>query len=97
MERINDQVFLQRLTKKVKEDPRFKKKLMENPTEVIETFLGSRVTLPKGMKIVVVDQTDPSTIFINLPSIQSTEDVELSEEQLDVVSGGVNGDIVFRP
>jgi hypothetical protein len=39
------------------------------------------------MKIVVVDQTDPSTIFINLPSTQSTEDVELSEEQLDIVSG----------
>jgi len=102
MERINDQAFLQRLAKKVKEDAQFKKNLLENPTVGIEIFLGRRVTLPKGMKIVVVDQTDPSTIFINLPSIQSTEaiqsteDVELSEEQLDIVSGGVAGDWIIK-
>ena len=98
MERINDQFFLQKLAKKAKEDADFKKNLLENPIVGIETFLGHRVTLPKGWKIVVVDQTDPSTIFINLPYTQSTEDVELSEEQLDIVSGGVvNGGLIFKP
>ena len=97
MEQINDQVFLQKLAKKVEEDVQFKKILLENPIVGIEAFLGRRVTLPKGWKIVVVDQTDPSTIFINLPAIQSTEDVELSEEQLDIVSDGLNGDLIFKP
>lgn len=97
MEQINDQFFLQKLAEKVEKDAEFKKSLLENPIVGIETFLGRRVTLPKGWKIVVVDQTDPSTIFINLPSIQSTEDVELSEEQLDIVSGGLNGDLIFKP
>ena len=90
MERINDQFFLQKLAKKAKEDADFKKNLLENPIVGIETFLGHRVTLPKGWKIVVVDQTDPST--------QSTEDVELSEEQLDIVSGGLdNGILILKP
>ena len=44
----------------------------------------------KVKEIVVVDQTDPST--------QSTEDVELSEEQLDIVSGGLdNGILILKP
>ncbi|GAB3244561.1 hypothetical protein GCM10027346_42270 [Hymenobacter seoulensis] len=98
MEQLNDQFFLQRLAKKAEEDAQFKKNLLQNPTEVIETFLESPVTLPKGMKLVVVDQTDPFTIFINLPSIQSTEDVELSEEQLDIVAGGLEGgNLIFKP
>jgi len=98
MEQINDQFFLQKLAKKVEEDAEFKKNLLENPIVGIETFLGRRVTLPIGWKIVVVDQTDPSTIFINLPAIQSIEDVELSEEQLDIVSGGLdNGILIVKP
>lgn len=98
MEQINDQFFLQKLAEKVKEDAEFKKNLLENPIVGIETFLGRRVTLPKGWKIVVVDQTDPYTIFINLPSVQSAEDVELSEEQLDIVSGGLdNGIFIVKP
>jgi len=96
MERIDDQNFLQRLAKKVEEDAQFKKNLLENPTVGIEIFLGRRVMFPKGKKVVVVDQTDPSIIFVNLPAVHITEDVELNEEQLDTVAGGA-GDPLFRP
>jgi hypothetical protein len=34
---------------------------------------------------------------VTLPAIQSTEDVELNEEQLDIVSGGLNGDLIVKP
>ncbi|RSK47559.1 NHLP leader peptide family RiPP precursor [Hymenobacter rigui] len=97
MELMNDPAFLQRLAKKVEEDAQFKKILLENPTAGLETFLGRRVILPEGMKIAIVDQTEPSTIFINLPSTQNTEDVELTEEQLDIVSGGVDGGLILKP
>ena len=51
--------------------------------------------MPQGKKIAIVDQTDPSTIFINLPAIASTEDVELNEEQLDIVAGGAGGPTIL--
>ncbi|GAA4043652.1 hypothetical protein GCM10022409_32080 [Hymenobacter glaciei] len=64
-----------------------------NPTKLMER-INDQFSLQKLAKkvkeIVVVDQTDPST--------QSTEDVELSEEQLDIVSGGLdNGILILKP
>ena len=96
MELRNDQEFLQNLAKKVQEDAQFKKNLLENSVLGIEVFLGRRIILPQGKKIAIVDQTDPSTIFINLPAVHSTEDIELNEEQLDIVAGGGGDTLILR-
>lgn len=39
-------------------------------------------------KTVIADQTDSSTVSINPPAESNTEDMELNEEQLDIISGG---------
>jgi hypothetical protein len=96
MDFLNDQNFLQGLAKKVREDATFKKNLLDNPLKAIEGFSGYRLIIPQDKKIAIVDQTDPSTIFVNLPAEMSTEDVELNEEQLDIISGGGDGLTIVR-
>ena len=45
----------------------------------------------EGKKTVTVDQTDSSTVSVNRPAEPNTEDMELDEEQLDIISGGGDG------
>lgn len=42
----------------------------------------------KGKKTVTTDQTDSSIVSVNPPAEPNTEDMELNEEQLDIISGG---------
>ncbi len=44
--------------------------------------------MPEGKTIIVKDQTDASTVYINIPAEQKMDDVELNEEQLEAVAGG---------
>ena len=88
MDFLTDQNFLQNLAKKVREDATFKRSLLEDPLRTIERFAGCRILSAQGKKIAIVDQTDPSTVFINLPAEKNVEDVELNEAQLDVIAGG---------
>lgn len=96
MDLLTDQNFLQNLAKKVREDATFKRSLLDNPLKTIEHFAGCRIIIPQGKKITIVDQTDPATIFVNLPSESDTEDVELNEEQLDIISGGTGEPVIVR-
>lgn len=96
MDLLTDQNFLRSLAKKVREDATFKRSLLDNPLKTIEHFAGCRIIIPQGKKITIVDQTDPTTVFINLPSESDTEDVELNEEQLDIISGGTGEPVIVR-
>lgn len=88
MELTNEQKVLQEVINEAWENEAFKKELMANPEAAIEKLTGQRVRMPEGKRIVVRDQTDESTIFINIPVEKKLEDVELNEEQLESVSGG---------
>lgn len=92
MSSTNDQQILQAIVKKAWTDPAFKQNLIEQPVSTIESFLGHPLNIPQGKNLSIVDQSDASTIFINIPAEQDTEDMELNEEQLDIVSGGLEGD-----
>lgn len=46
------------------------------------------MNLPAGKTLVVRDQTDESTVYINIPVKLNIDDIELSEEQIEVVAGG---------
>ena len=92
MELTNDQKILEKLIKKAWKDPAFKSSLIQNPIVTIENYLGHPINLPAGKNLAFVDQTDASTIFVNLPAEPNMEDLELNEEELDIVSGG-DGDI----
>ena len=85
------QELLQTIITKAWEDKTFKEELIANPIEAIEKATGERIQLPKGKTLIVRDQTDESSVFINIPAEPNIEDMELSEEQLEVVAGG--GDI----
>ncbi len=82
------QDLLQAVITKAWEDQVFKQELIANPIDAIEKLTGERVKLPAGKTLIVRDQTDASSIYVNIPSEPKMEDMELSEEQLEVVAGG---------
>ncbi|WP_291150240.1 hypothetical protein [Flavobacterium sp. UBA7680] len=92
MELTNEQKVLESIVKKAWSDPVFKDNLIKGPVETIENFLGHPIHLPEGKTIAFVDQSNSSTIFINIPAEPDFEDMELNEEQLDIISGGAEPD-----
>lgn len=88
MELTKEQKVLESIVKKAWDDPVFKDNLIKSPVETIENFLDHPIHLPEGKTISFVDQSNSSTIFINIPAEPNMEDMELNEEQLDIISGG---------
>jgi hypothetical protein len=89
MEFTPEQKLYAEIVQKAWEDTAFKEELVANPVAAIEKFTGKKLNLPEGKTIVVRDQTDESTVYINIPtSLKKSEDVELNEEQLEAVAGG---------
>jgi len=102
MKITKEQEVLQQVINEAWENETFKAELTANPVLAIEKLTGEKLDLG-GKELIVRDQTDESTIFINIPAEQEVN-AELSEEQLEAVSGGViggpNGDgctPVFNP
>jgi hypothetical protein len=87
MEFTQEQKLYAQIVQKAWEDADFKTALAADPLPTIENFLGKKLTLPEGKTLVVRDQTDESTVYINIPSLPEI-DAELSEEELEAVSGG---------
>lgn len=88
MQSTNDQEVIQSIVQEAWKDPIFKSNLISNPSATVEAFLGRSMSLPADKNICFVDQTDNSTVFINIPAEPNMEDMELDENQLDIVSGG---------
>ncbi|MFY7672171.1 hypothetical protein ACOSP6_13890 [Tenacibaculum sp. MEBiC06402] len=70
------------------QDDSFKSKLMSTPKEAIEEFTGKTFNLKDNKSIEVEDQTDPNVVYLNIPKRVEIEDLELSENELEAVSGG---------
>ena len=72
------------------EDDNFKSQLIADPITTIEKFTGNIVNIPQGKKIIVQDQSkDPNAVYINIPAEPNLDELELSDEQLELVAGGV--------
>ncbi len=74
-------------------NPAFKQSLMADPVTTIESFTGEKVELPEGKTLRVFDQSDENIVCLNIPvkptvTLEDVEDVELTDEQLEVVAGG---------
>lgn len=82
-----DQENFRKLIEKAHEDREFKNQLVADPKGTIEKLAGKEFDL-QGFKLVVTDQSDPSTVYVNIPVNENAEDLELTEEQLELVSGG---------
>ena len=96
MEITKEQKLFQRIITTAWEDNAFKQELIDNPVKAIEKLTGEKVQLPEGKTSVVQDQTDESTVYINIPAEQNMDNVELNEEQLEAVAGGSEWPITFR-
>ncbi|SMP25798.1 NHLP leader peptide family RiPP precursor [Chryseobacterium profundimaris] len=88
MEITQEQKMYAEIVQKAWEDAEFKNELVNSPIEAIEKLTGKKLNLPEGKKIVVRDQTDESVFYINIPA-KPSDDVELSDDQLEMVAGGM--------
>lgn len=78
------------LITKAWESENFKSALINDPKTAIEQAIGAELAIPEGSQIIVEDQTDPNVIYINIPRQVDIDDVELTDEQLENVAGGVD-------
>lgn len=77
----------------------FKAEFIANPVAVIEKELGRKIDL-KGKQLVVMDQSDKDSYYLNLSrNIQkfSVSDRELTDEQLEAVAGGAHSQEDYCP
>lgn len=89
MELTKEQELTQTIINAAWEDETFKQALVENPIAAIEKLTGEEMVLPEGKTFVVRDQTNEQTIYINIPAEPNLDDVELNEDQLEAVAGGM--------
>ena len=76
----------QELVSKAWEDATFKDQLIQNPKATISSVTD--LEFPNETRVVVEDQSDANTIYLNIPRKINAEDLELTDEQLEMVSGG---------
>lgn len=86
------QELYQELISKVWADENFKKEFMANPRKTLEEF---GVFIDKDKEIVVEDQTNDSVVYFNIPAEPNLDELELTEEELEMVSGGSTWTIGF--
>jgi len=80
------QELYQELVQRSWEDASFKERLIANPNATIAEVTGNETS---DQNIVVEDQTDAKTIYINIPARVDVDQLELTDEQLETVAGGV--------
>lgn len=93
---------LQLIYSKAWEDEAFKKALIEDPVNTLNKITKGTLNLD-GKTVQVNDQTDSSTIYLNIPvnpkDVELSSDIELTEEELEIIAGGgkvhVQGSYMF--
>lgn len=88
MEFTSEQEVMNTVISRCWEDDAFKQELLASPIEAIKNATGKIIQVPEGVKLVVVDQTDPAYVHINIPAEPSLEDLQLTDDQLEAVAGG---------
>lgn len=82
------------LVEKAWESANFKDQLVKDPIATIENFIGKKFVLPEEKKVVIEDQTDDSIIYFNIPAEPNINELELTEEQLEMIAGGVTPTVI---
>lgn len=78
--------LIKTLAHKAWESSSFKDQLVKNPVATIESVMGYK--LAENAKVVVEDQTNASFIFLNIPRKLNLNEMELTDEQLEMIAGG---------
>ncbi|GAA4043596.1 hypothetical protein GCM10022409_32000 [Hymenobacter glaciei] len=85
-QQVRGQKLTSDLVQKAYENTLFKERLISNPAETIEDFTGNK--LQKNVNIVVEDQTNSNHIYLNIPAKPKMDELELTDEQLEMIAGG---------
>jgi hypothetical protein len=84
---------LQKIYTKTWQDESFKQSLIHDPVTTLNKIAIGEFSF-EGVKIQVNDQTDPSTLYLNIPAnpqdLAMDFDMELTEEDLELIAGGVH-------
>jgi bacteriocin-like protein len=89
IEKINkSQLLLQELVTKSRQSNTFKEQLISNPKNTIKGLTGFKSILSAEIKIIVEDQTDEKFIYLNIPRKVNIVDLELTNKELEAISGG---------
>jgi hypothetical protein len=89
MEITQEQKLNAQIIQRAWDDAKFKSELLANPVEAMEKLTGRKLNLQEGQKLVVVDQTNESTVYFNIPKKVELDTLELTQEQLEMVAGGL--------
>ena len=88
MEQKKEEEVLRLIISKAWEDVNFRKSLIADPINAIESLTGAKIVLPEGKELVINDQTDKSKVYVNIPCEPNIDDIELTEDQLEIIAGG---------
>mgnify|MGYP002651803542 CR=1 FL=1 len=74
-------------------DEKFKEHLLTNPLSAINSLTEETFEFPAGKEVVFIDESDTpesteSIVYVNITE-RNLDDMELTEEQLEAVAGGV--------
>lgn len=79
------------LIARAQQDPAFRQELIADPKAVFARELG--VTLPDSIRIEVLEET-PAQVYLILPRAVAQPGTQLSEAELEGVSGGWSEDTI---
>ena len=90
MEITKEQRILTSVIQKAWDDNEFKNQLLtsDNPRAIIEAAAGESFDLPANVQVRVADQSDSNFAYLNIPPRPNYDEMELSDEQLEMVAGG---------
>ncbi|MEL6559505.1 MAG: NHLP leader peptide family RiPP precursor [Bacteroidota bacterium] len=88
MELSRENRLVTTIVNKAWEDEDFKARLIANPIEEIKKLTGEAIDIPHGKRLVIVDQSNPTEMYINIPPQPKMDEDELDDDALDLVAGG---------
>jgi hypothetical protein len=88
MKLTKEQQLIGQVVERAWEDAAFKAELIADPVAAIEKETGETLNLPEGAELQVQDQTDPNKSFLVIPPRPNMEEIELTDEQLEMIAGG---------
>ena len=80
---LNDSIVNEALT-----NDEFKNQLIDNPRKAINQFANGEYYLSEDLNVIVHDESDTNFIYFNIPAKIDMDDIELSNEELEIVAGG---------
>ena len=88
MELTKEQKILQQVLSEAWSNPTFKQELIASPEAAIKKLTGEFFELPEGKRLQVFDQSDADVICLNIPQQPTMDNVELTDDELELVAGG---------